>query len=322
MIIVNIIMELAEFFNQRDISDIKFTFSGTDKVLYAHKVLLMVRNTVFNKMFSTGLTEQTADTIPITCCSYEVFKYIVKYIYTQKYQKPSANIEMFELLNMVTMYDISQLLIHLDRHLVGTLANDSDPYIVGYACLMEKYNLPLLTELIVPVIKTLNAKKLSSWTIDDVIKFMSLKCVNYMPAIEQYKLIKQYQGQTSFDELVKYLDISKFTCNEIHEHLIKDKIFTPEQILDALNQKYYDNLNCFVKEVEIGKVNGIGNYPYNYIYITLNKLCPISVTQIRIRGDTYNINPEFCCSTKLQVRNTSINSDIDVGTKVYALVKI
>lgn len=111
----NFLEDIGKFFNNEHFSDVVFQFKNNEKKLFAHKIILSARSTVFSKMFTGNFkegTEKKSD-IKIEQFSYDTFKLFLKYLYSKSIKIEENDI--IELFMCADFYDLGDLIYYLSK---------------------------------------------------------------------------------------------------------------------------------------------------------------------------------------------------------------
>lgn len=79
----NIYTDFKKLFNNREFADMTFKLNN-QRIIKAHKTILIARSSVFSAMFSHDMKEQFKSEVIISDISAEVFEGMLEYIYTDK----------------------------------------------------------------------------------------------------------------------------------------------------------------------------------------------------------------------------------------------
>jgi len=104
-------------FNANTYSDITLIVEG--KQIYAHKVILALRNDKFRAMFDSNFKESTQKELLIENFSYNITLLFIKYLYTDTVGITIENV--FELLECANYYNCTQLLRKCEIFIISTV---------------------------------------------------------------------------------------------------------------------------------------------------------------------------------------------------------
>ncbi|KAM9964884.1 hypothetical protein ACTFIW_004676 [Dictyostelium discoideum] len=114
------------FENRTSFSDIKFLVEN--RIVNAHKCILVSRNEGFRALITNGMIESTLDIIKINNCSYNCFLAIIQFLYTGNLIFDDLNI--LELLLISDQYMINEIRNECSRYISNLVLNEpiSDIY--------------------------------------------------------------------------------------------------------------------------------------------------------------------------------------------------
>jgi len=115
--------EVTKHFNQMlesgAFSDVTFICKG--EKFPAHKAVLSSRSLVFNKMFSSGMTEAKDGIVTIEECEVHIFKEVLNFLYTGSIKNETLVNNVQELLAQADKYDLTDLRSLCDKVLLQQL---------------------------------------------------------------------------------------------------------------------------------------------------------------------------------------------------------
>jgi len=111
--------DIKRLLSQPDYADISFCFLNEDnKMLYAHKGILMVRCDAFRLMFSSGMKESHSTIINITTDSYTAYFHVLYFIYTGSVMLENVKMDqLIEILQLADRYFINSLKLSCEKAL-------------------------------------------------------------------------------------------------------------------------------------------------------------------------------------------------------------
>jgi hypothetical protein len=110
--------------------DVFFIFPNEIK-LGAHKNILSSRSIVFKSMFKSNMKESLTNEVIIEDISYETFKDLLLYIYTEEIVDNFDNLQ--ELTYSVVKYQINNLIEICERELIKTISSDNSEELYSFA---------------------------------------------------------------------------------------------------------------------------------------------------------------------------------------------
>jgi speckle-type POZ protein len=113
---------LEELFNDMSLSDVNFTI--VDREIPAHKVILSARSKYFAAMFKHPMREQSTNQIKIEDTEPEVFKELLRFIYTGRVSRATMESMAANLFIAADKYLLDELKIECENHLLHHLSPD------------------------------------------------------------------------------------------------------------------------------------------------------------------------------------------------------
>merc|ERR1712136_365327 len=134
---------LARMFESEIDADVTFSFKNKGRkknLIKAHKCILKVRSTYFERLFESGMKECSDQVIEIDDCPYEEYREMIKFLYTDL---PPPNLDEIaaSLLPIADKYMIPKLKLHCQKALKRTL---NDENLKEVLLLAHQFNCPIL----------------------------------------------------------------------------------------------------------------------------------------------------------------------------------
>jgi speckle-type POZ protein len=114
---------LEELFNDMSLSDVNFTI--VDREIPAHKVILSARSKYFAAMFQHPMKEQSTNQIKIEDTEPEVFKELLRFIYTGRVSTATMETMAANLFIAADKYLLDELKTECENHLLHHLSPDN-----------------------------------------------------------------------------------------------------------------------------------------------------------------------------------------------------
>lgn len=114
------------------------------EIISAHKMVLSVRSPVFRAMFKAGMQEESKREILLCDTSAEVFRALVRYIYTGQCNGPLLFSHTEECLYLADKYDLKGLRQQCEKELAAGLSADNT---LALLSLSTTYDMPTLREV-------------------------------------------------------------------------------------------------------------------------------------------------------------------------------
>eukprot|EP00029_Vermamoeba_vermiformis_P010522 TRINITY_DN553_c0_g2_i1.p1 TRINITY_DN553_c0_g2~~TRINITY_DN553_c0_g2_i1.p1 ORF type:complete len:701 (-),score=114.21 TRINITY_DN553_c0_g2_i1:768-2870(-) len=105
-------------------SDITFTFDNCSSKLYAHKIILSSRCEYFRGLFDLGMKESKQNTMHITEWSFESFKIMLQFLYSDQLEDVTGE-NALEVLQLATTYLIQRLVDKCEEFIVENMTLDN-----------------------------------------------------------------------------------------------------------------------------------------------------------------------------------------------------
>jgi len=123
-------------------SDTDVSFVVDDQTIKAHKLILSARSDYFKNMFDSGMIEANSDQIVIRECSADIFKEVIRFLYTNN---PPTDIKKiaFELLPLADQYLLTSLKNHCENALCLNASLNKEN-VREYLLLAHRHNCPTL----------------------------------------------------------------------------------------------------------------------------------------------------------------------------------
>ncbi len=117
---------MSQTFQAQDtrFSDITFTFDNSPDKLHAHKIILSSRCEYFRGLFDLGMKESKQNTMHITDWSYESFKIMLQFLYSDQLEDVTGE-NALEVLQIATTYLIQRLVDKCEEFIVENMTLDN-----------------------------------------------------------------------------------------------------------------------------------------------------------------------------------------------------
>lgn len=119
---VQIVEEYAKFLENEDLSDVRFMFGDIE--IPAHKQILSARNSVFRKMFESDMLEKKNGRVEITDIESNIFKHVLRYIYSGKIVTNDFN-DWVKVLIAADKYSIANLVKICENRMLNSLTAEN-----------------------------------------------------------------------------------------------------------------------------------------------------------------------------------------------------
>ena len=126
----NLIQDISGFINNSLFSDVKLIV-GTNKIeIYGHK-LFLIRSSFFKAMFENEMKEKNQSLVNLPDVKYEIFLYILQYLYTDKINVKDMNISKWiEIYELADLFGVERLQKICENHLIDNLDYENSPSIL------------------------------------------------------------------------------------------------------------------------------------------------------------------------------------------------
>lgn len=126
----NLIQDVSTFINNSLFSDVKLVVGINKTEIPAHK-LFLVRSSFFKTMFENEMKETNQSLVNLPDVKYEVFIYILQYLYTDKINTQDMNIfKWIEVYELADLFGIERLQKICENYLIDNLDYDNSPMIL------------------------------------------------------------------------------------------------------------------------------------------------------------------------------------------------
>uniref|UniRef100_A0AC35TJB4 BTB domain-containing protein n=1 Tax=Rhabditophanes sp. KR3021 TaxID=114890 RepID=A0AC35TJB4_9BILA len=232
-----------------ELSDVTLVIGGTR--IPAHKLILSTRSRYFRALFGNGMKESIQNEVTIVDASIDVFKIVLKYIYSGKIQLGAMSdlllINLFELahefgfeeLEAITVNRFEVILCGNNLCEILTLAKAFNLENLLQTCLSFADNHALC------LVKSSEFLTLTAESIEQLISRNSFYC----PEFEIFEAIKKYiilNKNEPFENLIRHVRLSLISFADLIGPVRDSKLFNTDDILDALKEisfKRSDELN-------------------------------------------------------------------------------
>uniref|UniRef100_A0A7E4V4A0 BTB domain-containing protein n=1 Tax=Panagrellus redivivus TaxID=6233 RepID=A0A7E4V4A0_PANRE len=240
--IYGLVDQIGALYLSEEMSDVTIVVEGVK--LPAHRLILAQRCDYFKTMFNSGLIESTSNRIEVHETSVDVFKCVLKWIYTGSVEILSVE-HAFEVLHLAHMYQITELVEKTANYLKGHLTIDNVFSILNIAVLLSLDELKTASTALaaansIEIYRHNGFHKLSSDALIEMLQSASAPEIDVFTAVVIWMKMNQ-EKSADFVEVLKCTPLSAFSPDELA--IVPNELVDSDVLHDiALEQRRKKNI--------------------------------------------------------------------------------